>query len=105
MRAFANKIYRGKDNPVIIDCTFDGEFAADGLSNFNRIQVDIGGESYNTADHPAAIFAQSNTQLRVKIGDLTQLAPGTYTMVITGFTAVEYDDGYQFPYFGEVEVI
>jgi hypothetical protein len=88
-----NVVYLGKDNPVIIDFTFTGDFAVDGLSNFTDIQVDIGGEQYTLILNPTNVIVSTDTQLRVLIGVDTALSVGAYSIKITGISAT-YDDGY-----------
>lgn len=88
-----NVIIKGRDNPVVMTFAFVGEFAADGLSNFTDITVQVGGETYSTITDPNQLFTASNTELRLKIGDTTTLADGTYMPEVIGFSAT-YDDGY-----------
>ena len=88
-----NKIIKGVDNPVIINFRFKGDFAALGLNTFTSITLDLGNETYTTILNPANLFIVSNTQLRLKIGDATALAVGTYLPEIVGFNAT-YNDGY-----------
>ena len=88
-----NVIYLGKDNPVIVEFSFTGDFATDGLSNFTDIQVTIGDETYTLLINPSNIVVNSNTELRILIGDTTSLGEGAYSIKIVGVSAT-YDDGY-----------
>jgi len=88
-----NEIYKGFDNPVVFTFAFTGEFAANGLSNFTDITLDIGGESYSTVTTPNQLFLNGNNELRLKIGDTTALIAGSYKPEIVGFSAT-YNDGY-----------
>ena len=88
-----NVVYLGKDNPIVIDFVFTGEFLASGLSNFTDIQVDVGGEAYTLLLNPTNVLVESNTELRILIGTDTALTPGAYTLKITGVSET-YDDGY-----------
>jgi len=88
-----NVIYLGKDNPVIIDFSFTGEFADNGLSNFTDIQVEIGSESYSLSGNPSNVVVSSATELRILIGDTTSLTPAAYPIKVIGINAI-YDDGY-----------
>ena len=88
-----NRVYLGTDTPVIITFVFSGEFAADGLSNFTDIKIDIGGELYTLLLNAANVVVTSNTELRLLIGTDTALTAGKYDVVITGVSAT-YDDGF-----------
>ena len=88
-----NVVYLGRDNPIIVNFTFTGDFANDGLSNFTDIQVTIGDETYTLLVNPANVIVSSDTQLRILIGDTTSLSPGGYQIKIIGISAI-YDDGY-----------
>lgn len=88
-----NVIIKGKDNPVIFTFNFTGDFAAEQLASFDRITVQLGAELYDTSSQPSILFLVGSNQLRLKIGDTTQLAPGGYTPEIIGYSA-DYDDGY-----------
>jgi hypothetical protein len=88
-----NVIVKGKDNPVVINFTFTGDFAASGLNAFTSVTLAIGGESYNTVSDPDNLSIESATELRLKIGDTTSLDVGNYLPQITGFSAT-YDDGF-----------
>lgn len=88
-----NVIIKGKDNPVIFNFSFTGDFAAEQLASFDRITLQLGTETYDTSTQPNLLFLVGNAQLRLKIGDTTQLSPGGYTPEIIGYSA-DYDDGY-----------
>ena len=88
-----NVIIKGNDNPVIFNFDFTGDFAADQLDAFTDIQLTIGDESYSTLTNPTLLFKETNKQLRLKIGDITALAVGSYAAEVVGFSA-DYDDGY-----------
>lgn len=86
-----NTIYKGYDNPVIMEFTFGGDFAALGLNNFTSIDVKVGTETHSTIDGKVEIV--SATELALKIGDSTALAAGSYQPIVVGYNAT-YDDGY-----------
>jgi hypothetical protein len=88
-----NLIIKGKDNPVVMQFTFDGEFAEIGLANFTRITLTIGGETYDSDTQPTLLFTNGNNELRLKVGDTTALEVGTYIAEIVGFNII-YNDGY-----------
>jgi len=88
-----NIIQKGYDNPVIIIFSFNGEFSVDGLSNFTDIILEIGDETYSTSQNPENLFLNGSNELRLKIGDSTNLPAGSYIPKIVGFTPT-YDDGY-----------
>ncbi|MFW0776343.1 MAG: hypothetical protein ACN2B6_01305 [Rickettsiales bacterium] len=97
-----NIVYLGRDNPIIIDFTFTGDFETDGLSNFTDIQVFIGDETYTLLINPSNVIVSSNTQLRILIGDTTSLPSGNYEIKILGISGV-YDDGYVLAGCGSIE--
>ena len=88
-----NVVYLGRDNPIIITFSFTGEFAADGLNNFDDLQIGIGGEAYTLLTTPNSVVVQSDTELRIFIGTVTSLEAGAYDIQITGINTT-YDDGY-----------
>ncbi len=88
-----NIIYLGRDNPVIVEFSFTGDFANDGLSNFTDIQVTISDETYTLLLNPTNIIVSSDTELRILIGDTTSLTAAAYPIKIVGVSPV-YDDGY-----------
>jgi hypothetical protein len=88
-----NKIIKGLDNPVIMKFTFTGDFAASGLSTFTSINVSIGDETYTTILNPDNLFVVSDTELRLRIGDVTALSRGAYLPEVVGFS-LTYNDGY-----------
>ena len=88
-----DKIIKGLDNPIVMEFTFTGDFAALGLNTFTSINVDIGTETYTTLTTPDNLFIVSNTELRLKIGDTTALDVGAYLLEIVGFSPT-YNDGY-----------
>lgn len=88
-----NKIIKGFDNPVIMQFTFTGDFAASGLNTFTSISLSIGAETYTTLANPDNLFIVSNTELRLKIGDITTLPEDAYLPEIVGFS-INYNDGY-----------
>lgn len=89
-----NKIVKGKDNPVIINFTFGGDFEQDGLNTFTEIVLTIGGETYSTNTTPNNLVIVNNSQLKLIIGDVTSLNAGYYIPEIVGFNTTNYDDGY-----------
>ncbi len=86
-----NKIIKGKDNKIIIEFTFYDEFATNGLNNFNRVDIAVGGESYSTQSGEVAI--ESATELSLSIGTVTQLVEGYYDLTIVGINPT-YPNGY-----------
>ena len=88
-----NIVYKGFDNPLVLLFTFTGDYADGGLNNFSRIEAVIGDEEYNTVDNPTNIFVESDTELRILIGDTTQLDVGYYHLHLVGFSDT-YDDGF-----------
>lgn len=89
-----NKIIKGRDNPVVLNFIFYDSFAADGLNNFNKIVVEVGGESYNTEDNPDKVIVNGEFQLALLIGDVTNLESGNYDLTVTGYSST-YDNGYE----------
>ena len=85
-----NKIPLGSDNPLIIEFEFTGEFEENGLSNFSRLEVRIGDESYNSVDDPGVVYTVSDTELRVKLGKVTSLPKGEHPIEVWGITPL-YD--------------
>ena len=88
-----DKIIKGFDNPVVMEFTFTGDFAALGLNTFTSISLSLGTETYTTLLNPDNLFIVSNTELRLKIGDITALAEDAYLPEIVGFSPT-YNDGY-----------
>ena len=88
-----NVIVKGKDNPVVMEFSFTGDFEASGLNTFTEVKLTIGGEEYSTVANPDNLSIESATELRLKIGDSTELDVGCYLPEIVGFSAT-YDDGY-----------
>ena len=93
MTTLNNVIYKGKDNEVFVSFSFDGDFAALGLSNFDEVTLSLGGEDYSTLTTPAQLFLKDNFTLALKIGDTTSLDVGQYPPSITGVSTT-YNDGY-----------
>lgn len=88
-----NKISPPADMPVIMTFTFDGEFATDGLSNFDEIVLVIGGETYSTVSDPDELYHLNSSELTLSIGDSTSLEKGIYLPNIRGYN-IKYNDGY-----------
>ena len=88
-----NVVIKGRDNPVIVNFAFTGDFAALGLNTCTRIDVGIGGETYSTSNPANVSVENSGRELHIKIGDTTQLEAGAYMLDIVGFSAT-YNDGY-----------
>lgn len=86
-------VIKGKDNPVIFQFVFTGDFSALQLNSFSKITLDIGGELYSTDITPDNLFIVNDNELRLKIGDTTSLEPGRYNFELVGYSA-SYDDGY-----------
>lgn len=84
-----NFLIKGRDNPVIINFSFDNGFS---LAMFDRIEVKIGTETYATDTDPTKIVVDGNS-LIISVGDTTELAAGPYSPEIIGYST-QYDDGY-----------
>lgn len=92
-----NTVIKGRDNPVIITFSFNGDFAADQLNTFTRIELTIFADTdevYSTDNTPQQLFIVNGNQLRLVIGDTTALERGNYNYQIIGFSPI-YDDGYE----------
>ena len=89
-----NRIYKGYNNPVIIDFVFYDAMSSQGLSNFTKMVVDIGNETYSTDTTPDNLYVEGDS-LFLDIGEVTQLPVGTkeYTLTIIGYNN-EYQSGY-----------
>jgi len=88
-----NKIIPPLDNRVEIIFEFTGEFAVNGLSNFEEIILTIGSEVYSTTANPTDLYHTDNTTLTLDIGDSTELLSGLYIPKVVGYNST-YDDGY-----------
>lgn len=84
-----NFFIKGRDNPVVVNFTFADGFS---LAMFDRIEVEIGGETYAT-DTDTTKVSVDGSSLVISIGDVTALAVGRYFPTIIGFNN-QYDDGY-----------
>lgn len=85
-------IVKGRDNPVVIDFTFQVEgFPNFGLISFTDMEVIFGTETYTLLLDPTIVVVNSNTQLQLNLGDTAEEFPSY--LVITGFN-VDYPDGY-----------
>lgn len=89
-----NKLFPPKDNKVIIEFTFTGEFSENGLNNFTEIVFSLGGESYSTLENPSRLYLENNTTLVLDIGEVTGLNSGVYFPEIIGYNTSNYNDGY-----------
>jgi hypothetical protein len=89
----SNLIIKGKDNPVIFILTFSDEFEELGLSNFSDLELIIGTETYSIVHTPNQLFLNGYKELRLKIGDITALNVGAYTVELIGYSEA-YNDGY-----------
>lgn len=87
-------VIKSRDNPVTFVFSFTGDFAANGLNNFNRITLSIGGESYDSTIDTDRLIIDSATELTLDIGEVTALSNGAYTPEIVGYNAIEYVNGY-----------
>lgn len=87
-----NIIYLNRDNPVAIKFSFDGDFESIGLTGFDSITIEIGGETYSNVLNEREVVFDVET-LRIRIGLLTSLSEGTYTIKIVGFSPT-YPNGY-----------
>lgn len=81
------------DNRVKMVFTWGGDFATGGLTNFIRIELTIGTETYSTTATPNELFLEGNNTLVLDIGDSTALLDGSYVPKIVGYSAL-YDDGF-----------
>lgn len=97
-----NIIIKGRDNPVILEFTFTGDFETNGLNTFDYITLSIDNESYSTqdADNKLTITdliindeVKKGAGLELNIGDSTNLPVGYYTPAVIGYSPT-YDDGY-----------
>ncbi len=88
-----NKVYKGNDNPIVLQIKFLGDYADNGLLNFTDISVTIGDETYTLIGNAANVKVVSATELHIAIGDVTNLAAGSYHIEVVGISNV-YDDGY-----------
>lgn len=89
-----NTILLNRDNPIIFEFTFTGDFEVSGLNNFiTDITVQLGDEVYSINDSTPKLFIDSPTELRLSIGDTTALSAGYYTPIIIGYSPT-YNDGY-----------
>lgn len=93
MNVSKNVIIKNRDNEVVFEFKFSGEYESSGLEEFSEITLSIGDETYSTVDHPDYLFTNGPRELRLKIGVITTLEVGQYKPTITGFNA-SYDDGY-----------
>ena len=84
MAKLHNTIYKGLDNPVLFDIS--------ALPSFTRIELVLGGETYDTAATPNNLFVDG-IYLNLSIGTVTALADGGYVPEIKGYSAT-YNDGY-----------
>lgn len=87
-----NVIYKGRDNSVVMEFGFTGEFAQDGLNNFDDIQILIGGEIYTLLLNPENVVIDGTEELRLSIGGVTSLDEGRYVLSIIGINTT-YNDG------------
>lgn len=88
-----NLIIKGKDNPVVIEFSFTGDFYQNGLNTFARLTLQIGDEIYDTSIDTDYLKIIDNNTLHLIIGDHTQLEPDKYVLTIIGYSNV-YNDGY-----------
>ena len=87
-----NIVYLGHDNEIVLRFSFAGDFAENGLGNFDEIRMTVGGEVYSTLTNPANLFTDGN-DLIATIGDTTALSAGYHHFKVVGFSGV-YDDGF-----------
>lgn len=86
-----NRIIKGRDNPVTVIFSFSGEFAIQGLQGFTEIRVHIDNETYSSNTDRVTVV--NKNELRISIGDVTNVAKNRWMLEIVGFN-VTYDDGY-----------
>lgn len=86
-------VIKGKDNPVIFQFSFTGDFATLQLNSFSRIELTIDSESYSTDLTPDNLFIVNGSELRLKIGYITELEPGRHNFELVGYSP-DYNDGY-----------
>lgn len=85
-------IIKGRDNPVVINFTFDVDGDPSfGLNGFTDIEVIFGSETYTLLLDPTVVVVNSDTQLQLNLGDTSEEFPSYF--VITGINAT-YPDGY-----------
>lgn len=85
-------IIKGKDNPLVINFTFN--VPADptfGLNGFDDIQVVFGTETYTLLLNPTIVVINSDTQLQLNLGSTAEAYPSY--LVITGVNGT-YPNGY-----------
>ncbi|WP_028882335.1 hypothetical protein [Teredinibacter turnerae] len=88
-------IVKGADNPVIILFDFDGPFAVNGLRNFTDVRVTLFDEVYSTVVTPAQCFIVGTSELRLRVGMVTNVKPALHDLHIVGYNAV-YQHGIVF---------
>ena len=89
-----NIIIKGRDNPVILEFTFTGDFETNGLNTFDYITLSVDSESYSTQDADNNLtISTDGMRLTLNIGDTTNLSDGYYTPTVIGYSST-YDDGY-----------
>tara|TARA_R110002167_G_scaffold223999_1_gene429381 strand:- start:243 stop:563 length:321 start_codon:yes stop_codon:yes gene_type:complete len=88
-----NIIIKGKDNPLVIDFTFnvpvDPTF---GLLGFDTLEVKFGEEVYTDQADPTVVQILSDTRLQINLGSTSEEFASYFVM--TGYNAT-YPDGYQ----------
>lgn len=88
-----NTIIKGRDNPVVIEFSFDVPTDPSfGLSNFTDIHVFFGQETYTLLNDPDVVIVNSDTQLQLNLGGTSEIVPSYFTIV--GFNNT-YLDGYE----------
>lgn len=94
---FHNVVTLGSPNPVVINFGLRGEFEQNKLLSFDYMEVLIGNESYSTNGTPEQLFVagDNNDELRLKIGETSNLKPNHYIPTIKGYN-LQYPSGYEF---------
>lgn len=88
-----NRLFIGRGNPIVLEFAFNGDFADGGLFNFDNITAKIGGEEYSANNDPDKVIVTSDKELRIIIGDITQLDSGFYKLELIGYSST-YQNGY-----------
>lgn len=86
-------VYLGRDNPIVLELDWNGDFGGYGLNNFTDVVVTIGSETYSLLIDPDAIVIGGANTLMISIGNATSLNAGRYDLSIVGISPA-YPNGY-----------
>ena len=86
-----NLIILNRDNPLVMDITFNTNQVNFSLNDFTEIEVIFGAETYTLSGDPDVIVINSDTQLQLHLGGTSE-EYASY-LVITGFHP-DYPNGY-----------